>query len=605
MLLSTCRNQWMAANAAFADIQPVLLAGRSRSGAQDELLVSRLSRHPVSLAAERLESGASEDALQRFEAMVGILRQARVKLEVWERREQLTEEFEHATTTLPVGDAGRMRRLLAEQRSLRRDNRGEAVGRYLALSTIETSEGRVVLQLLAKQQVRLAGGIHALLSVAQFRVAGSERSAALAAAIERPPTLMDAVEPAAATPDDPWPALSRALTTPRVTGEPTVVELLGLSAPPDAASEQDAYSTEVIRRAVELVESARSSLSAGIRPNRPRPALPPPFLIDVTPAPTPTGGSGTRFGVTPHVAGTPEPPASVCVGLLRCGVPQHAYAEGLLYQYDRSGEVDHAARAREIAEAAVRRAASEDVAVVVMPECFVPYDAADELAELADELGVTLIAGVEHVAAPDGRIVNAAVVCAPGLDPVRQRKQRPSVYEAKRYAFACDGVLRVFERTPLGTLGVMICSDYLELDILWALASHEPRIDSLIVPARNPNPDLFLRVAAGDALRLHANVIVANADPGGGSRQATGEGSIVAWPERLTGSLTEDGERMVLDASAWDDSEIPSLAVFSVTVAALAGRMKGRTDHGLAAAPAFVTETPADDGDEDGSVVGR
>lgn len=587
ILLSTCRNQWMAANAAVVDLSAPLKSGKSRVGGLGEgtsRLVGRPDASPIAVSIERLRDGHISDATQRLDEAAGMLSLASDKLNVWDRREELMAELEAAVATLDAKPQARVRAWLSEQRNLQTATDSRAVGEYLALSVAETAEGRALLSTVRDAHQRLAAATHVLLSAAKYFAS---------AKAETQPTLLEEA-PSSPEASTAWSEFQSAVAKARHEGGRPAIEVIGATAPPDTNTSRDRgrLVSELMDRALAVVAETREGLARDLQPNRPRAPLPPPYIIDVTPRHPPSGDHGTQLSVIPYVGRTPEVPSTTRVALLRCGVPKVAYQEGALYQFRRSEATDHPGRAAAIARNAVARAAELDATAVVMPECFVPYDQVESLRESAERAeGLLVVAGVEHRPDPDGRAVNSALIIAPGMPDIEQRKQRPSVYEVKEYAFAADATLRVLERTPLGTLAVVVCSDYLESNIVWALASHRPPIDTLVVPTRNPNPDVFSRLASADALRLHANVVIANGDPGHGDAVASGHGTGVVSPKRSDPWLTGE-KRVQIDVAGWEgNAEPPCLALFDVTVAALSGRNKGRTKEGLAGASHFVTES--------------
>lgn len=116
---------------------------------------------------------------------------------------------------------------------------------------------------------------------------------------------------------------------------------------------------------------------------------------------------------------------------------------------------------------------------------------------------------------------------------------------------------------------VVVCSDYLEHDIV-TRAWLDQHVDTLVVCARNPNPSVFERLAAADAIREYCNVVVVNAFPGDDDgAPPSGAGALVAVPRREEPLLELDEQPLEVE---WDHSPKPSLAIAELDMKAISSR---------------------------------
>lgn len=573
LLISTCRNEWLTANAAFVDLRYIL--------------ERPFDRELVDLVSERLAAGDTAGARKLADEAAFQASQASDKLAVWSRRDELWSHLQESVSRLDTRDRDRVTLVLSEHEHVAGGRRGNADGGYLSISRLQTSRGRHVLELLRRTQRRLSSIAFALGQAVSLE----ERRQWLAATSERAETQLFFAgddEPAGLA----WTEVVDALSTSPAPDRPSALEDLGLGKlPAGADATVQGEAVESIFAACEATMGrVRGDLSDSLRPNVAVARLPAPFVLDFTPKHPPLGEAGTSFGIEEARANVHPPPDEATVALLCAAVPEESFADGPLYQYVRTDARDDTATVTRAALCALENAADAGADVVVMPECFLPYDRRVEVEDVAEQLGVGLIAGVEHQGDRAGRAINEVAILTPGgSGPIAQRKQRPSIYELRSPAFAADGQLRVCSDTALGTLAIIVCSDYLELDVLWAIASHDPRPDTLVVCSRNPHPTVFEALASADAARLHANVIVVNSCPNGAgppATEASSEGTIVICPSRSVPRL-EPTVRIPLDLK-WMIGGTPTLEVFRIPIAGLAARQKGRTRPGYLAAPAFV-----------------
>ena len=260
------------------------------------------------------------------------------------------------------------------------------------------------------------------------------------------------------------------------------------------------------------------------RPNIGQPPLPPPFLIDLS-----EPQSREIWWPAPeaklHQLGREIPP-TVRVALPLIGIPL-AYFNTTQDRY----RDQYRPEIERLARAAIQTAGNRGADVVVFPECFLPRSSAQELADLAASLDLTLIGGLEGHLDGDALLQNEVLIRFPDHARLyQQSKQMESVYETK---LRVTGGVRIFQGTRIGTFAVVVCSDALEWGVLSALAAVPTDLHFIFICAMNPHPELFKCLAVADAARLYCHVVIANNCTN--TRQpseASGEGTLVCSPRR-------------------------------------------------------------------------
>jgi hypothetical protein len=444
---------------------------------------------------------------------------------------------------------------------------------YIALKLDESPEGRNQLELIAEFRSRIA-----LISDVLSRA----KEAAHAATAPQSQLFTTAHSGT-----DAWKELVSYLEAP-AQSDRAAAEVLGVAAPSadTPADARPAVIEDVLGACESLLEKIREGIRESFRPNVPRAPLPAPYVLDFTP-PRALLHTGTSFEVVRGRGRQRSLEDRPRVALVAAGVPESAYQQGEIYRYRVDESV--AKNASEMAREAIAAAIEHEAQAIIFPECFIPDAAREELETLAAEHDLMLVGGVEQRFSIEGRVVNEAAVVLGSAPPGSQRKQRPSVYEARAPVFDADHRLSVFEDTILGTMGVVVCSDYLELDLVWRLASHEPRLDTLVVCSRNPNPVVFERLAVADAARLFASVIVVNSRPvpRDAGDSPDGSGTLVALPRREQ-PLADPLEAVTLDATGWECPVGAELLIYEIPIADVRSRFKTRTASGYLPAPTFA-----------------
>jgi hypothetical protein len=600
LFASTCRNQWLTTNAAFVDLRDAI------GGAA---LPSRVSR-----GLYELRRGNPGRAERLFREALALMAQLRAKLQCWMDREFLLSDIEQAMESLDDNIArDRSRAWLRRQRFGPPTTGPSDQARYLALDTQENARCSEPLGLMREAERRLTVALRVALD-ASLLVAAVEAIDTSAAAEQddsaaRLFEIEEVIGESQAPPDseagwqrllgqiskDPG-ALTAALHEDPA-GE-TILrfangsELLLPSSAPDSKS-----LTEVLNVLIDLceavVEWAREAVLDRFSANTAEPPMPSPFVIDLSPHELQSGERTRNFQVTRADGRCDSVPDRGRLALLECGMPEDAYSHTRkeLYVYDRD-QAEGARKAKEIICAAIDAAAARDAAFLAIPEVFVPREALPDLTVRAERANLGLIAGLEY---PErlGGAVNEALIAVPGLmEPLFQRKQGPSVYEIRDGAFDHDQRLWFIRRTALGNLAVILCSDFLELDLLWAVAQVDERVDVVVVCSRNRNPEVFERLAIADAARLHAYIAVVNAYPPRRAGQpASGHGTLVAQPRLEQPALHLDRTELPI---SWEGRIAPPCVAFAeLEVAAIRERDTERAGaHGYLRPPRFARWQP-------------
>jgi predicted amidohydrolase len=118
----------------------------------------------------------------------------------------------------------------------------------------------------------------------------------------------------------------------------------------------------------------------------------------------------------------------------------------------------------------IRRAAEQNCAIVILPECLdlgwtdpaarelaqpIPGPHSDRLAQAAQQAGLYVVAGLTERAGT--RIYNAAVLLSP-VGEILLKHRKINIMEIAQDLYATGDSLAVAE-TPLGTIGLSICAD--------------------------------------------------------------------------------------------------------------------------------------------------
>lgn len=610
LLLSTCRNQWMTVNGAFVDLQEILGAAHLPA------VTSRGFHH--------FADGESAAAAKLFREALTLRSAISQKLECWARREELLGQLKAAIANpdRKLIERNQLELWLARQSHSPSQPGKAQKAKFLRLDLDDTrcpqhlgTIERATVKLTAA--LRTAHRLSRVMAVAH-EIAGEAVEEAPAEPLFELPGELDADsesdERAERERDlgGAWAKLREtvlahagelefAVGGGEGEGEPIYLEdssgsafLLELDLPEkdavELADELTPALDALMSQARKTIEKVRSDVFESFMPNVIAPPMPAPFVIDLTPGDRGSSDERARSFKLQIADGLLQPPNTPKLALLQAGMPECAYVTTRKDHIAFNPEDGEPARmAKKIAIAAVEEASRLGAEYLAIPEIFLPRAAVDEVVAVAEEMKIGVIAGIEY---PDkhGGPINEALIHIPGRQsPVFQRKQGPSVEEANHSSFESTLELYFARRTALGNFGVIVCSDLMELDLLWALASFEDRLDVLVICARNHNTEIFERLAIADAMRLHSFVAVVNSWPprNGDAELPSGRGTFVAQPSHSEPLLGLEEHQLPID---WEGQIAPpTLAIATLPIAKIRARDSERTGaHGFVNPPRFA-----------------
>jgi predicted amidohydrolase len=165
--------------------------------------------------------------------------------------------------------------------------------------------------------------------------------------------------------------------------------------------------------------------------------------------------------------------------------------------------------------------------VLLLPEVFVPRTYLDRLQSLSNELGATVICGIDY---PDGGEETNANECAilrPHTELLKYRKITRSQYDAWRTEKPTtrmplkprgDTMYRFVNSQGEG-FGVLVCYDYSHFDLIHKinLEGRPEPLDVLFVVAHNPFGLLYRSCCIADSHRFYQYIVMCNVSEFGGS----------------------------------------------------------------------------------------
>jgi len=278
-----------------------------------------------------------------------------------------------------------------------------------------------------------------------------------------------------------------------------------------------------------LEQSIYDILSNSFKPNIAKCPLPKPFQIVF--AEEPPIGTLTKFK-TPKVETYPFEETTLSKILL--AMPDYGIPVEFLDTNKKSYKDDRIrSRVFEIIKDSVNSAAKASAQVITFPEYSLPKDRMNELQDLSSNTGLTIIGGVEGQLSEgvSPTLINKASIIFPHTKKILyQYKFRESNIESP-FSQDYETPLLYFDRSPIGSFSVIVCSDYREFDILSSLITNDRRIHILFIISHNTQIELFQTFAIADSCRLQSYVAICNnfadqSDP----LKASANGSVVCSP---------------------------------------------------------------------------
>ena len=283
----------------------------------------------------------------------------------------------------------------------------------------------------------------------------------------------------------------------------------------------------------------RKELSAAFVPNVAQAPFPPPFMYCVSREhKTPRNGISVRVEMDRLPTASRADQIKVAIAL-----PIRLYEKN---SNDRTVPASEHSKCQIEFGRILDTAKANNVDLLIFPELTLPAVLAQRVVEAAAEYGITIVAGLD-TQKRDGLSYNEAVVASAWRKMPSQQKHFPSIYEAEQIDWGTSGTQWIYDLGAVGVISVVICSDFLEHSVFSKISLSPTPPDTLIVIARNPQPELYSQIATTDAFRLYCHVVIANLHP---SETNKAGGSGFFYPKAK--ESFKSGTAIVVNESAYE-----------------------------------------------------
>lgn len=568
LLLSSCRNPYFLINSLFEELK--LILGWGPLGSKYDLAM-------LDIAEERTES-----AQRRLDEISRHLNAFTQKILVWEKRQDLYNEFNSRIDSLKPVAQRRIKEILSEVRTR---SVNALINPWDPILFEIDLDGNFSQDLLSKKQCLDRSHITILMAknlaraLAKLIQSAGKNLSLLPTYNTEWVSLLEEVNAIAdeinwlirvEESDDaitiiPW----------NSEGKPYI---LTKSLP--SVHEIDSTKEILLKLLYAIGNRVYSNLKTDFIPNRAAKKIPDPFIIDF-------GKISSRteqfdYKVIPAGSLTIPRPSTVKIALPTWGIPGNYYHTDNL---DLKLFPSDISALKGSLLAAIKTAKDCQANALILPEFFIPRVLEEEITQTASSNNIALIGGLEAKTNEQGKIVNEVIVSLPGHPRYfRQRKHHPSQAEPNTDRFLKGDKVYYFTNTTLGNFAVFVCSDYREFSLHKEIIL-QPYPGIIFVCALNHATRLFEAMAIADSDRYYSHVVICNNYSD--KESASSHGTLVASPVRQSDSYVkypQNGKLQALNCPKVAGQEM-NLWLIDLDLNAIACRDRGTMADGYRRPP--------------------